>query len=93
LKDFIEFNKSVSSEMFISVIGIIQERLPNSSYVFAQKREFKQTEISRNMKLLQAGTHPSGSILSDPDQIAAKAQELCLSPLKALPNPKMLQNF
>jgi Ca2+-binding EF-hand superfamily protein len=30
LKDFIEFNKSVSSEMFISVISVIQERLPCS---------------------------------------------------------------
>ncbi len=34
LKDFIDFNISVSSEMFISVISIIQERLPCSSYVF-----------------------------------------------------------
>lgn len=34
LKDFIEFNTSVSSEMFISVISILQERLPCSQYIY-----------------------------------------------------------
>jgi len=92
IREFIEFNKSVSSEMFISVISVLQERLPCSQYIFAQKKGFKQTEINRNLKLLQAGTHPSGQGCQ-PDHIASKAEELCLSPLKALPNPRMLQNF
>jgi len=30
LKDFTEFNNSVSSEMFISIISVLQERLPCS---------------------------------------------------------------
>jgi len=34
LKDFIEFNTSVTSEMFISVISILHERLPCSEYIF-----------------------------------------------------------
>jgi hypothetical protein len=41
LSDFIDFNTSVSSEMFISVMNVIHERLPCSQYVFKQKKAFK----------------------------------------------------
>lgn len=34
LKDFIEFNTSVTSEMFVSVMSILHERLPCSDYIF-----------------------------------------------------------
>jgi len=37
--------------------------------------------------------HGTPGVQADADQIAAKAQDMCLSPLKALPNPKMLHNF
>jgi hypothetical protein len=42
LKDFIEFNTSVTSEMFISVMSILHERLPCSDYIFKQRKIFKQ---------------------------------------------------
>lgn len=90
LKEFIEFNLSVSSEMFISVISIIQERLPCSSYVFRQKKLFKTAEFLRNQKLL---VNQNRSPTDDDDSLVAKAEEMCLSPLRALPNPKMLQGW
>lgn len=89
LKEYIQFNTSVSPEMFISIITVLQERLPCSQYVFKQMRAFKQAEFLKNQKLLI--NSPQKSTHSDEDAIAAKAEEMCLSPLKALPNPKMLQ--
>lgn len=47
LTEFTDFNSSVSSEMFISVIGILHERLPNSQFVFRTKRKFKHDECQR----------------------------------------------
>lgn len=43
IDQYIEFNSSISSEMFISVMSIIQERLPCSSFYFRQRRQFKHT--------------------------------------------------
>lgn len=44
-----------------------------------------------------SGTHPYTMSLTkaekDEDTLIAKAEEMCLSPLKALPNPKMLQGW
>ena len=89
LKEYIQFNTSVSPEMFISIITVLQERIPCSQYVFKQMRAFKQAEFLKNQKLLI--NSPQKSQLSDEESIAAKAEEMCMSPLKALPNPKMLQ--
>lgn len=49
----------------------------------------------KNQKSLIAGTHPSAQNLnqSDSDVLVAKAEELCLSPLKAIANPMMLQGL
>lgn len=85
MKEFIEFNSTVSSEMFISVISIIHERLPCSQFVFRQKKAFKLSEFQKNQKMLTNGVQNI-----DADALVAKAEEMCLSPLKALPNPKML---
>jgi len=76
--------------MFISVISIIQERLPCSTYVFRQKKLFKTAEFLRNQKLL---VNQNRSPTDDDDSLVAKAEEMCLSPLRALPNPKMLQGW
>ena len=48
LKDFIEFNTSVTSEMFVSVMSILHEKLPCSDYIFRQRKTFKQQEVNRN---------------------------------------------
>lgn len=52
LKEYIQFNTSVSPEMFISIISELQERIPCSQYVFKQMRAFKQAEFLKNQKLL-----------------------------------------
>lgn len=39
---YLEFNSQISSEMFVSVMSILHERLPCSSYYFRQRRKFKQ---------------------------------------------------
>ena len=41
LAEFSQFNNCVSSEMFVSVLRTLQERIPCSMYVFSLKREFK----------------------------------------------------
>jgi hypothetical protein len=41
LKDFIVFNTQVSSEMLLSVMSILHERLPCSPYVFQQRSVFR----------------------------------------------------
>jgi len=40
---YLEFNSHISSEMFVSVMSILQERLPCASYYFRQRRKFKQS--------------------------------------------------
>lgn len=47
LTEFTDFNSSVSSEMFISVIGILHERLPCSQFVFRSKKKFKYDECQK----------------------------------------------
>lgn len=88
LKEYIQFNTSVSPEMFISIISILQERIPCSQFVFRQMQQFKQAEFVKNKKLLC--TSPSQS-QTDEESLVTRAEEMCLSPMKALPNPKMLQ--
>ena len=34
LEQFLEFNSQISSEMFVSVMSILQERLPCASFYF-----------------------------------------------------------
>ena len=41
LEQFLEFNSQISSEMFVSVMSILQERLPCASFYFRQRRVFK----------------------------------------------------
>ena len=43
LEKYLEFNSQFSSEMFISVMSILQERLPCSSFYFRERRQFKQS--------------------------------------------------
>ena len=52
LREFVDFNTNTSSEMFISVIGTLQERLPCSAYVYKAKREFKLQEFQKNQNFL-----------------------------------------
>lgn len=68
--------------MFISVMNVIHERLPCSQYIFRQKKNFKSAECQKKAQSLKCG-----------DDQAAKAEEMCLSPLRALASPKMLSSF
>lgn len=57
LKDFIEFNTSVSSEMLLSVMSILHDRLPCSQFYFRQRNLFKQKEIAKlSKKMVLPGT-------------------------------------
>jgi hypothetical protein len=89
LKDFIEFNTSVTSEMFISVMSILHERLPCSEYVFKQRKTFKQQEVNRNKtKISEVNKYNINE--SDYD---IKAEEMCMSPLKAIASPSVIVNW
>ena len=88
LREFIDFNTNVSSEMFISVISIFQERLPCSQYIYRQKKLFKTQEFLKNQKTLTLSKTEK-----DDDALVAKAEEMCMSPLKAIANPKMLSQM
>ena len=94
-REFIDFNTNVSSEMFISVISILQERLPCSHYVYRIKKTFKQQEFLKNKRSLIAGLHPVAAGKADKDEnaLVAKAEEMCLSPLKAIASPKLLKDL
>ena len=46
LEHFSEFNSKISSEMFVSVMSILQERLPSSNFYFRQRRNFKSSYCS-----------------------------------------------
>lgn len=41
LEAFIQFNTEVSSEMFVSIMAILNERLPCAQFYFRQRRRFK----------------------------------------------------
>ena len=43
--NYVQFNSEISSEMFVSVMSILQERLPCSQFYFRQRRLFKQNLI------------------------------------------------
>jgi hypothetical protein len=91
-REFIDFNTNVSSEMFISVISILQERLPCSHYVYRSKKTFKQQEFIKNQRSLMAGLSVNTTRISD-DSLVAKAEEMCLSPLKAIASPRLLTDL
>ena len=38
IEKYLEFNSQISSEMFISVMSILQERLPCASFYFRERR-------------------------------------------------------
>ena len=96
-REFIDFNTNVSSEMFVSVISILQERLPCSHYVYRAKKTFKQQEFLKNKRSLIAGLHPITANMSKAEKeenaLVAKAEEMCLSPLKAIASPKLLKDL
>ena len=48
LEQFLEFNSQISSEMFVSVMSILQERLPCASFYFRQRRVFKHSLAAEN---------------------------------------------
>ncbi len=50
LKQFAEMNTRVSSEMLVSVMAVLHERLPCSQYYFRQRRLFKERQITKFSK-------------------------------------------
>lgn len=88
LSEFILFNTTVTSEMFISVMSVLQERLPCSQCVMRRKRAFKDAQFKQIKESLVSSPQQNST---DTDSLIAKAEEMCLSPMKALPSPKMLQ--
>lgn len=47
LEDFVHFNTDKSSEMFISVMSIIHEKLPCAQFYFRQRRKFKERILAK----------------------------------------------
>lgn len=48
LEAFIRFNTDVSSEMFVSIMAILNERLPCAQFYFRQRRRFKFEYFQKN---------------------------------------------
>jgi len=46
LEEYTQFNQSISSEMLISVMAIIHEKLPCAQFYFRQRRLFKERYMS-----------------------------------------------
>ena len=77
LKEFADFNTNESSEMFVSVISVLQDRLPCTAYILSDKKLFRQTEFARHQKTLPRKNE-------DDDELVAKAEEMCNSPLRVV---------
>jgi len=45
LQQFTEMNTQVSSEMLVSVMAVLHERLPCAQYYFRQRKLFKDRQI------------------------------------------------
>jgi hypothetical protein len=67
--------------MLISVMSVLQERLPCSEYVFREKREFKEKAIKKKL----GDGKDAGSLL--------KAEKECLSPYRAIASPKLINGY
>ena len=48
IDQYLQFNSQISSEMFVSVMSILQERLPCSAFYFRQRRKFKAAQLDGN---------------------------------------------
>ena len=46
INHYTDFNTNISSEMFVSVMSILQERLPCSQFYFRQRKLFKKTRMA-----------------------------------------------
>ena len=64
-------------------MSILHERLPCSDYIFRQRKIFKQQEVNRNKTKI---SEISKIGISEPDS-DVKAEEMCMSPLKAIASP------
>lgn len=47
IEQYLQFNSQISSEMFMSVMSILQERLPCSAFYFRQRRKFRQALLDK----------------------------------------------
>lgn len=63
LQNFIDFNTSVSSEMLLSVMSTLHERLPCSQFYFRKHSIFKETEIMMAKKKVE-NPHSKNEILA-----------------------------
>lgn len=81
LREFSDFNTNESSEMFLSVISVLQERLPCTSHIHSEKRQFRQTEYHKSLSLAKQ---------EDDQELVKKTEEMCNSPLRAVAQPKLL---
>jgi len=46
-EDFSQMNTNVSSEMFLSIMGLFHERLPCAQYYFRQRKIFIERQIEK----------------------------------------------
>lgn len=90
LKLFNEFNTQVSSEMLVSVMSILHERLPCAQYYFRQRQLFKDREIQKSQKKLLPINTGKGA---DADEILSQAEDMVMSPFKAIASPQILHGW
>lgn len=89
LKEFIQFNTTVSSEMFISVMTILHERLPCTQYYHRQRQIFKDKEIKNEVQKMEENKSP----MLNQESVMVKAEAVVMSPFKAIASPIILTGW
>lgn len=89
LEEFIKFNTSVSSEMFLSVMSVLEERLPCSEFYYRELENFKNTLINKELviKSKKSPLKTSLKLTIEPEE------ELVVSSVKAIASPRMMTCF
>ena len=93
LEHFIDFNSNISSEMFVSVMTILHERLPCAQFYFRQYKQFKKNnkEMSTGFADGQNEDKKSQNSIgnySSPDQRAEKK-----SYITAIASPNLIKGY
>jgi hypothetical protein len=91
-ESFTDFNTETSSEMFVSVMAILHERLPCAQFYFRQRRKFKARFLEKLGSDERKSLHKESRKLSEYAPEEDKAYQN-FSPVRALASPKVLTGW
>lgn len=95
LDHFIDFNSNISSEMFVSVMTILHERLPCAQFYFRQHKLFKQNHQEKLMNFGSADGDFSDNKVSEPNTSPFQSPEIrgekrCVT---AIASPNLIRGY